>query len=237
MQTSDNRLRKKALSEGTNYQTLVKLGCTLESTDHQTSEMSTRENVRNVKSKPNKSTCSRCGYFKEKAHKKGQCPAVGQKCLVCKEIGHFSKSKLCSGVRSKVRSVPAEELNSQSDTDSDEEIGRVLIAALSDAQDDELVSVYINGKKTIKRVDSGCKKTLIGITEFRQLKLNARLIRTNVRFTPYGTQVSLRIKGRVKVQLSANNGASIETWIYVVDDEVESLLGANDANFVRHSHH
>ena len=233
MQTSDSRLRKKALTEGTDYNTLVKLGCTLESTDSQANEMNVSEKVRNLKSKSNKkTTCSRCGYFKEWAHKKGQCPAIGQKCAVCKEVGHFAKSKTCSGIKKKVRSIPTDETGSHgdnSDTESDEEIGRVLIAALTKGSDEELVSIFINGKKTTKRVDSGCKKTLIGISEFKQLKLNVKLLRTNVKFTPYGTNVSLKIKGRVKVNLCADNGANVETWIYVVDDKVESLLGANDA--------
>ena len=39
MQTSRSRLRKKALTEGPDYVTLVKLGCILETTDKQAADM------------------------------------------------------------------------------------------------------------------------------------------------------------------------------------------------------
>ena len=41
---------------------------------------------------------------------------------------------------------------------------------------------------------------------------------------PYGTDQQLPIQG------SAQGGATVNTWIYMVDDTVESLLGAEDAN-------
>ena len=120
--------------------------------------------------------------------------------------------------------------NTSSDTESDDEIGRIIVGAVNIGEtDDEIVTIKINGKNTTKRVDSGCKETLIGITEFRRLHLGCKLHRTNVKFTPYGTKQQLAIGGRAFVQIAATGGSSIDSWIYVVDDQVESLLGSEDA--------
>ena len=55
-------------------------------------------------------------------------------------------------------------------------------------------------------------------------------MKTSRRFRPYGTAYHLPIKGKAKVTPQAENGAEIETWIYVVNDKNEqSLLGKADA--------
>lgn len=108
MQTSSSRLRKKALRDGPDFKTLVKLGCTLESADKQAAVMMETEPVRNVKKETRKSSkhvlCYTCGYEKERAHRKGYCPAKGKKCAACNKIGHFAKSQACKGSKH-IRSV------------------------------------------------------------------------------------------------------------------------------------
>ena len=53
---------------------------------------------------------------------------------------------------------------------------------------------------------------------------------TKLKFRPYGTNKQLPIVGRAKVQLRAEAGAVIETYVYVNDDAAESsLLGEKDA--------
>ena len=55
-------------------------------------------------------------------------------------------------------------------------------------------------------------------------------MKTSKRFRPYKTAYHLPIKGKAKVTLQTENGAEIETWIYVVNDKNEqSLLGKADA--------
>ena len=50
------------------------------------------------------------------------------------------------------------------------------------------------------------------------------------RFRPFGTAYYLPIRGKAKVTMTARNGASIETYVYIVDDPNEqSLLGRSDA--------
>ena len=56
------------------------------------------------------------------------------------------------------------------------------------------------------------------------------MIPTERKFRPYGTNKQLPIIGRAKVQLKAEAGAVIETFVYVNDDDAESsLLGEKDA--------
>ena len=55
-------------------------------------------------------------------------------------------------------------------------------------------------------------------------------MKTSKGFRPYGTAFRLPIKGKAKVTLTAQRGAKITTWVYVVDDPKEqSLLGEEDA--------
>ena len=53
---------------------------------------------------------------------------------------------------------------------------------------------------------------------------------TKLKFRPYGTNKQLPIIGRAKIQLRAEDGAVIETFVYVNNDAAESsLLGEKDA--------
>ena len=108
-----------------------------------------------------------------------------------KSLIQIWQSKSCKNekhVRSVIKTENPLE-NTSSDTESDDEIGRIIVSAVNTGEtDDEIVTIKINGKNTTKRVDSGCKKTLIRITEFRRLHLGCKLHQTNVTFTPYGTK-------------------------------------------------
>ena len=59
---------------------------------------------------------------------------------------------------------------------------------------------------------------------------DCKFVKTSKRFRPYGTTYHLPIKGKAKVTLQAERGASIETWAYIVDNcNGQSLLGEADA--------
>ena len=54
-------------------------------------------------------------------------------------------------------------------------------------------------------------------------------MKTSKGFRPYGTAYKLPIIGRAHVELTAEAGASINTWVYVVKDKKEqSIIGKND---------
>ena len=77
--------------------------------------------------------------------------------------------------------------------------------------------------------DTGISKTLINLEHWRKIRGQCKLVKTSKLFRPYGTAYHLPIKGKAHVQLRAENGATIETWVYVLREEKEqSLLGEND---------
>ena len=72
-------------------------------------------------------------------------------------------------------------------------------------------------------------KTLLNTCDWNKIKECCRFVKTSKGFRPYGTAYHLPIKVKTKVTLQAENGAEIETWIYVVNDKNEqSLLGKAD---------
>ena len=55
-----------------------------------------------------------------------------------------------------------------------------------------------------------------------------RLKKSMVNFSPFGMKMKLPILGRTKCQIVAMGGAEIQTIVYVVAGETESLLGLSD---------
>ena len=78
--------------------------------------------------------------------------------------------------------------------------------------------------------DTGVRKTILNRRDWLKIKDRTKMVKTRIKFRPYGTDTQLPIRGRAKVKLMAKAGAVIETWIYVNDDDNEtSLLGKRDA--------
>ena len=65
--------------------------------------------------------------------------------------------------------------------------------------------------------DTGTSKTFLNSCEWNRIKECCRFVKTSKRFRPYNHP----IKGKAKVTLQAENGAEIETWIFVVNDKNE----------------
>jgi hypothetical protein len=64
--------------------------------------------------------------------------------------------------------------------------------------------------------DSGVSKTLINYNHWQAIKSQTDLVKTSKGFRPYGTAYKLPIIGRAHVTLTAEAGAKITTWVYVV---------------------
>ena len=78
--------------------------------------------------------------------------------------------------------------------------------------------------------DTGISKTVLNRIDWAKIKDGCKFVKTSKRFRPYGTQYHLPIKGKAFVELTAENGATIDTWVYVNNDPKEqSLLGERDA--------
>ena len=78
--------------------------------------------------------------------------------------------------------------------------------------------------------DTGVRKTLWNKTDWNKIKSHATLVKTSKLFRPYGTQYHLPIIGRAYVAIRSENGAVINTWVYIVSSTKESsLLGKTGA--------
>ena len=73
------------------------------------------------------------------------------------------------------------------------------------------------------------RRTIINKTDSNRITGICSLIPTKLKFRPYGTNKQPLVIGRAKVQLRAEAGAVIETYVYVNNDTAEtSLLGEKD---------
>ena len=148
IQTSDNKLRKKALTEAPAHAQFIKASIAMESLKIKAQAVKMEEKTvdesvnyvdkqkRNSKkrldtfrSKPpqgNKASehreCNFCGYDPGTSHKKGKYPAKGKKCNQCKKKHHFAHAKVCP-----VNNVSdsSEEESEESSESSEDEIGRI----------------------------------------------------------------------------------------------------------------
>ena len=78
--------------------------------------------------------------------------------------------------------------------------------------------------------DTGVRKTILNRKDWFKIRDECLLVKTKIKFRPYGTDKRLPVRGRAKVQLRAKAGALITTYVYVNDDDSEtSLLGKRDA--------
>ena len=57
--------------------------------------------------------------------------------------------------------------------------------------------------------DTGVRKTILNRKDWFKIKDDAVMVKTKIRFRPYGTNEQLPIRGRAKVQLRAKAGATI----------------------------
>jgi len=122
--------------------------------------------------------CDFCGYDKKRAHGKGECPAKGKRCNTCKKRHHFAHAPVCPGPNN-VRAVDDESTDSDSDNDL---TGRMIeVNTIPNGQnDEEMVEIKLNNQPT--------KKVLIPEEDFKPLSRTTKLIRSNVKLRPYGTQ-------------------------------------------------
>ena len=78
--------------------------------------------------------------------------------------------------------------------------------------------------------DTGVKKTILNRLDWERIRDGCHLVKTNLKFRPYGTTTRLPIRGRATVELKAAAGARIRTYVFVNDDDTDSsLLGEKDA--------
>ena len=78
--------------------------------------------------------------------------------------------------------------------------------------------------------DTSVSNSLLNRQDWAQIKDYSKFVKTSKPFCPFGTVYHLPIKGKAKVHMTSLNGATIESYVYVVDDAHEkSLLDKEDA--------
>ena len=237
LQTSNDKLREKALDSNVSYDRIMSLGVSREQSEKGAALLSGMRKIKEEdvaklqqsgKKPATKSKCQRCGYDTCQGPKK--CPANGKTCSKCKKPNHFAQACRSKGKQTNVQQL--------SDSETDEDLlGRILevkkltsegIAAKVKIRAYETADV---SEETVSlSTDTGVRKTLLNKTDWNKIKSHATLVKTSKLFRPYGTQYHLPIIGRAYVAIRSENGAVINTWVYIVNSTKESsLLGETDA--------
>ena len=184
-----------------------------------------------LKSKMSQRQCYRCG--REKCPQGCKCPANGQKCSKCKKMNHFAK--VCRSSSKGKKKSSFGQLSSADESDSEESSGRIVVGKLDSQTIGAKITVQgpLNTHHAVYLMlatDTGLSKTLPDSSDWSKVKGGCKFVKTSKHFRPYGTKYHLLIKGKARVTLTAERGAKIDTWVYVVNDKREqSLLGESDA--------
>jgi len=246
LQTSNPRLREKALNDNANYENFMKIGVAKEQSEKGAAQLlgssnqgtlsvkeedvrKLQDDVKKLRFKVNNETagkirCQRCGYDRCPGPKK--CPANGKTCSKCGGTNHFAQACRSRNTKNSVKYLSDSE---------DEDLKRIMeVKKLSNEGIAAKLKIKphnaYNEAEVHLATDTGVRKTLINKTDWLKIKKDAELVKTSKLFRPYGTQYHLPIIGRSYVTLTAERGASIDTWVYVVNSQKDtSLLGESDA--------
>ena len=250
MQTSSLKLQQRAIQENPNYEDLVNLGISQEQAKKKAtvlpdgeSEIVQRLKQENEKLKSKgqgqetakKNSCSKCGNGRCKGSE--QCFARDKECNHCHEVGHFIRQcpkkkntkKAGGNISRRIKEAEA------SGSESEKSVGRILqsipVGRVGAAKGDIFTKLSIQGVAGFKvATDTGVGKTILSRADWRKIEDRAEMVKTRLKFRPYGTEQQLPIRGRARVKIRAEAGAEIDTYVYVNDDGKEtSLLGKEDA--------
>ena len=256
MQTSSVKLQQKAIQENPTYEELVDLGISQEQAKKKStkfpegdSETVNRLKTENKRLKEKIKTgsgggrpkCPKCCSARCKGG--SECFAEGKKCNKCTGLSHFAASKLCPKNKKETtrRVSDAEDSGTE---ESGEEVHRIMTQTevVNRMEDKEVKeSIFCRLKVTshdddkfearIKlATDTGVRKTILNRSDWFKIRDKCLLVKTKLKFRPYGTDHRLPIRGRAKVRLQAKAGACITTYVFVNDsDKDSSLLGKADA--------
>ena len=182
------------------------------------------------------------------AHPGKPCPGVKVECYDCGKAGHYKGAIVCPEKKknAKVRKVASDSELEETDSEAeDEKLGRIVevvaaakeVGDLESDADDPIVRVDIRpriGGKFMTNTwlaDSGVKRTLLAEADWEKMKGHnpkIKLKKNKVTFSPYGTKIKLEVKGRAKVVLKNRCGLQVNSIVYVVKGQTESLLGQRD---------
>ena len=257
MQTSSSKLQQRSLQENPTYQELVDLGISQEQARRKATKLPDGDNeVVNRLKDENKKLKDRLKKDQE-GDKKKKCPkcclakcrggsscfAEGKTCNKCGGTSHFAASKLCPKKKTETARKIDEADETGSEESGDEKCGRILDQSITvnRLEEESRDSIHCKLKVTSHddnkfearmrmATDTGVRKTILNRADWEKIRDKCSLVKTKLRFRPYGTSHRLPIRGRAKVQLKAQAGATITTYVFINDDNQDaSLLGKADA--------
>ena len=179
----------------------------------------------------------------------GPCPGLKLTCFACKLEGHMKGSKACKKPKPKFKKKDTArqvETGSEVDSTDSEASNRVTeeyqVRAVQQEhtrQAEVVITAIDHGTEGAKAevkllIDSGVHKTLLSEADWKVVgkqrngvgKVKLKINRT--KFRPFGTNFTLPIIGRSKCRIMAQCGQVVNTMVYVVAGETESLLGLKD---------
>ena len=185
----------------------------------------------------------------------GRCPGLDMNCFACRLDGHMKGSSACKkpkapnkGKKKKKEEATARQVEDSSEaasTDSEDanrvmEVNQVRAVKQEHTMHTKVgltpIDHGVEGAQAKVKllIDSGVYKTLLSEKDWQVVKQSqgarkAKLKINRTKFRPFGTNYSLPILGRTKCRMMAECGQEVQTLVYVVAGETESLLGLKDA--------
>ena len=148
-------------------------------------------------------------------------PYMGSKMFSSTKMNHFAK--VCHTTNQ--NKCTTKQLSSADESDSEEKSGRITIGKL----DSKSISVNIKIRPFQDQTASTELFELATDTGVSKTILNQNGWVISKQFRPFGTAYHLLIQGKAHVNLTAQKGAQIDTYVYIIDDPKEqSLLGEED---------
>ena len=140
-----------------------------------------------------------------------------------------------AGLLIKAKKSSFGQLSGADESNSEESSGRIVAGKLDSQTTGAKNTVQgpLNTHHAVSLMlatDTGISKTLLNSSDWSKIKGDCKFVKTSKCFRPHGTKYDLPIKGKARVTLTAERGAKIDAWVYVVNDKREQLfLGESDA--------
>ena len=138
-------------------------------------------------------------------------------------MNHFAE--VCRATNQNKRT--ARRLSSADESDSEETSGRITVGKLNSKSISVKIKIQPFQDQTASTqlfepaTDAGVSKTILNRNDWEMIKNQCKLVKTSKRFRPFGTAYNLPIRVKAYVNLTAQKGAQIDTYVYIIDDPKE----------------
>lgn len=144
-------------------------------------------------------SCMKCG----KSHRRGDCPAYGKTCAVCKKLNHFGY--MCRNKNRKSDNRNVCEITGDHNPD-DQDFSRLSINWLGSCTNRSWqVDLIIRGKKLSFKVDTGSDVNVLNLEALNSLKIDKKMIKmTDQKLYDYN-DMEIPVIGKCSILTKYNN--------------------------------